>query len=83
MSETESSLSRFAANAAEVQSYEVGLKVKAADKQEVTLEEVIAEMYACETLDAVKACWSKYPQFKSDDNFKRACTEQGIKTQNA
>ena len=49
----------------------------------VTLEEAIAEMHACETLDAVKACWSKYPQFKSDDNFKRACTEQGIKTQNA
>lgn len=50
---------------------------------EVTLEEAIAEMYACKTLDAVKACWNKYPQFKSDDNFKRACTEQGIKTQNA
>jgi hypothetical protein len=49
----------------------------------VTLEEAIAEMYACETLDAVKACWSKYPQFKSNDNFKQACTEQGIKTQNA
>ena len=49
---------------------------------EVTLEEAIAEMHACETLDEVKACWSKYPQFKSDDNFKRACTEQGIKTQN-
>ena len=49
---------------------------------EVTLEEAIAEMHACETLDKVKACWSKYPQFKSDDNFKRACTEQGIKTQN-
>ena len=51
--------------------------------KEVTLEEAIAEMHACETLDEVKACWSKYPQFKSDDNFKRACTEQGIKTQNA
>lgn len=57
-------------------------KVKAADKQEVTLEEAIAEMYACETLDAVKACWSKYPQFKNNEIFKRACTEQGIKTQN-
>ena len=33
MSETESSLSRFAANAAGVQSHEVGLKVKAADKR--------------------------------------------------
>ena len=33
MSETESSLSCFAANAAEVQSHEVGLKVKAADKR--------------------------------------------------
>lgn len=48
----------------------------------VTLEEAIAEMYACETLDAVKACWSKYPQFKNNDVFKQACTEQGIKTQN-
>lgn len=57
-------------------------KVKAADKQEVTLEEAIAEMYACETLDAVKVCWSKYPQFKNNEIFKRACTEQGIKTQN-
>jgi hypothetical protein len=57
-------------------------KVKAADKQEVTLEEAIAEMYACETLDAVKACWSKYPQFKSNEIFKQACTEQGFKTQN-
>ena len=57
-------------------------KVKAADKQEVTLEEAIAEMYACETLDAVKACWSKYPQFKNNEIFKRACTEQGFKTQN-
>lgn len=58
-------------------------KVKAADKQEVTLDDAIEDMYACETLDAVKVCWSKYPQFKSDDNFKRACTEQGVKTQNA
>ena len=33
MSETESSLSRFTANAAGVQSHEVGLKVKAADKR--------------------------------------------------
>jgi hypothetical protein len=57
-------------------------KMKAADKQEVTLEEAIAEMYACETLDAVKACWSKYPQFKNNDLFKQACTEQGFKTQN-
>ena len=51
--------------------------------KEVTLEEVIAEMYACETLDAVKACWNKYPQFKSNEIFKQACTEQGVKTQNA
>lgn len=57
-------------------------KVKAVDKQEVTLEEAIVEMYACETLDAVKACWSKYPQFKNNEIFKRACTEQGFKTQN-
>lgn len=49
----------------------------------VTLEEAIAEMYACETLDAVKACWNTYPQFKNNEVFKRACTEQGIKTQNA
>lgn len=49
----------------------------------VTLEEAIAEMYACETLDAVKACWNMYPQFKNHEVFKRACTEQGIKTQNA
>ncbi len=48
----------------------------------VTLEEAIAEMYACETLDEVKECWSKYPQFKNNEIFKRACTEQGIKTQN-
>jgi hypothetical protein len=48
----------------------------------VTLEEAIAEMYACETLDAVKACWSKYPRFKSIEIFKQACTEQGFKTQN-
>ena len=34
MSETESSLSRFTANAAGVQSHEVGLKVKAAGKRE-------------------------------------------------
>ena len=57
-------------------------KVKAADKQEVTLAEAVAEMHACETLDEVKACWSKYPQFKSNDTFKQACTEQGVKTQN-
>jgi hypothetical protein len=48
----------------------------------VTLEEAIAEMYACETLDAVKACWSKYPQFKNNEIFKQACTKQGFKTQN-
>lgn len=57
-------------------------KVKAADKQEVTLKEAIAEMYACETLDAVKACWNKYARYKSNDLFKQACTEQGVKTQN-
>ena len=51
-------------------------------KAEVTLEEAIAEMHACKTLDAVKACWNKYPQFKNNEEFKRACTEQGIKTQN-
>lgn len=56
-------------------------KVKT-ENHSVTLEEAIAEMYACETLDAVKACWSKYPQFKSNEIFKQACTEQGFKTQN-
>lgn len=54
-------------------------KVKAADKQEVTLAEAIAEMYATTSYDAVVNCWKKYPQYTKEESFKRACTEQGTK----
>lgn len=54
-------------------------KVKAADKQEVTLAEAIAEMYATKSYDAVVNCWKKYQQFNKEETFKRACTEQGLK----
>lgn len=54
-------------------------KVKAADKQEVTLAEAVAEMYATTSYDAVVNCWKKYPQFNKEETFKRACTEQGFK----
>ena len=54
-------------------------KVKAADKQEVTLEEAIAEMYATTSYDAVVNCWRKFPQYNKEETFKRACTEQGVK----
>lgn len=50
--------------------------------KDVTLDEAIADMYSCDTLDAVKACWNRYPQFKSDKDFIQTCTEQGVKTQN-
>ena len=54
-------------------------KVKAADKQEVTLEEAIAEMHATTSYDAVVNCWRKFPQYNKEETFKRACTEQGLK----
>lgn len=54
-------------------------KVKAVDKQEVTLAEAVAEMYATTSYDAVVNCWKKYPQYTKEDSFKRACTEQGVK----
>jgi hypothetical protein len=58
------------------------VKEPAKETPQASLAEAIAEMHACEALDEVKACWSKYPQFKNNDAFKRACTEQGVKTQN-
>ena len=58
------------------------VKEPAKETPQASLAEAVAEMHACETLDEVKACWSKYPQFKSNDTFKQACTEQGVKTQN-
>lgn len=54
-------------------------KVKAADKQEVTLAEAVAEMYATTSYDAVVNCWRKFPQYNKEETFKRACTEQGVK----
>lgn len=54
-------------------------KVKAVDKQEVTLEEAIVEMYDTESYEEVIACWKKYPQFSKEDSFRKACTEQGVK----
>lgn len=54
-------------------------KVKAADKQEVTLGEAIAEMYDTKSYEEVVACWKKYPQFSKEESFKKACTEQGVK----
>ena len=45
----------------------------------VTLEEAIAEMYDTTSYNEVVACWKKYPQFSTEETFKRACTEQGVK----
>lgn len=49
--------------------------------KEPTLGEAIAEMFSCKTLDEVKACWNKYPQYEANDLFTDACTKQGKKIQ--
>lgn len=54
---------------------------KKTEPKEITLAEAIAQMYTCATLEEVKSCWNRYPQFKNDESFKQACTAQGKKIQ--
>ena len=48
-------------------------------ENEVSLAEAIAEMYATTSYNEVVACWNRYPQFRKIEEFKKACTEQGVK----
>lgn len=45
----------------------------------VTLEQALAEMNAVTSWQDMINVWNKYPQFKQEDSFKRACTEMGVK----
>ena len=56
-----------------------GSSPKTGAQSEVSLAEAIAEMYATTSYNEVVACWNRYPQFRKEENFKRACTEQGVK----
>lgn len=56
--------------------YTYGRKAK---KAEVTIDDAIRDMLSCTTYQDVVACWDRYPQFKKDEKFKTACTEQGVK----
>ena len=59
--------------------YTFGKNAPKVEKKVVTLAEAVAEMYATESYDEVVNCWKKYPQFSKEEEFKRACTEQGVK----
>lgn len=47
-------------------------------ESKVSLAEAVAEMYAANSYAEVVACWNKYPQFRKVEEFKTACTEQGV-----
>ena len=52
---------------------------KTGAQAEVSLAEAIAEMYAAASYSEVVACWNKYPQYRKVEEFKKVCTEQGVK----
>ena len=56
-----------------------GSSPKTGAQSEVSLAEAIAEMYATTSYNEVVACWNRYPQFRKIEEFKMACTEQGVK----
>ncbi len=56
-------------------------KELAKETPKASLAEAIAEMYSAESMQAVVACWNKYPQFSKEESFRNACTEQGKKYQ--
>lgn len=56
-----------------------GSSPKTGAQSEVSLAEAIAEMYATTSYNEVVACWNRYPQFRKVEEFKKACTEQGVK----
>lgn len=45
--------------------------------QVATLAQAIAEMKACKSVEEVKACWGKYQQFKTEQEFIDVCTDMG------
>ena len=47
------------------------------NKGGVTLEQAIAEMKQCKTVNEVKACWQKYSQYKQEQEFIDVCTDMG------
>lgn len=59
--------------------YTYGKSVKMERPKEVTLQDAITEMRSCKSFEDVYACWNRYPQYKESDDFKTACTEQGIR----
>lgn len=56
-----------------------GSSPKTGAQSEVSIAEAVAEMYATNSYNEVVACWNKYPQFRKVEEFKKACTEQGVK----
>jgi hypothetical protein len=43
----------------------------------VTLQQAIEEMKKCKNVNEVTACWQKYPQFKTEQEFIDVCTDMG------
>lgn len=51
----------------------------AKETSQASLADAIAEMYATTSYEEVVNCWKKYSEFRNEEEFKRACTEQGVK----
>jgi hypothetical protein len=45
--------------------------------QVASLAQAVAEMKACKSVEEVKACWGKYQQFKTEQEFIDVCTDMG------